>query len=62
MCGGSPLIEYKSELVTGLVQCRGDYTGEEYKFNTLVLPSVSGFGLSIGFVYSRRGDYTGEEQ
>jgi len=42
MCGGSPLIFLLYFVfVLLLFCCRGDYTGEENKIITLVLPSVS---------------------
>jgi len=60
MCGGSPLID----LLLGfcLFYCRGEFTGEEIIFDTLVLPSLNRFScvfVILSFVNSRRGDYTG---
>jgi len=50
VCGGSPLFCLMMfRLVICIVSCRGDYTGWEYEFLTLVLPSVF---CVFGFVFS----------
>jgi len=64
MCGGSPLIVHFSVVSYVLVvSCRGEYTGEEIKLITLVLPSLNRivciYRLSV--LFKCRGDYTGEE-
>jgi len=43
MCGGSPLIQMLVVLRGVGFSCRGEYTGEESKYSTLVLPSLNRF-------------------
>jgi len=67
MCGGSPLSNYFLPVLLGVPDftCRGDNTGEEMKFYTLVLPSVKDFLFFVFCfldLYSCRGDYTGENR